>query len=169
MRALAHPPSVAAPCAWPGLAVRQPGAVSGCSVNLRGASLRSLIDRVPGRDPLRTGCWSSGKNISRQSVRIHTSVLRTSACSGVQLARVGREDFHILAARERHRSGTGVELSSVLAVCVSARRVDWWRRLLRAFPAEDSEPGSVFGPITGDPDPMTLSLSRVVPVCNPDC
>jgi len=29
----------------------------------------------------------------------------------------------------------------------------WWLRLHRAFPAEDPEPGSVFGLITGDPDP----------------
>jgi hypothetical protein len=33
--------------------------------------------------------------------------------------------------------------------------LQWWLRLLRVFPVCDSEPGSVFGPITGDPDPVT--------------
>src|SRR3981081_2898531 len=41
-------------------------------------------------------------------------------------------------------SAGGVWLDSVL---------QWWYRLLRVFPVCDSEPGSVFGPITGDPDP----------------
>ena len=41
-------------------------------------------------------------------------------------------------------------------------------RLLRVFPVEDFEPGSVFGPIAGDRDPVTRSRDRVVPVCNRD-
>jgi putative transposase len=41
----------------------------------------------------------------------------------------------------------------VLAVCVSTRALQWWLRLLRVFPVCDSEPESVLGPITGDPDP----------------
>src|SRR5215472_13633029 len=53
----------------------------------------------------------------------------------------------------------GVCLDSVL---------QWWHRLLRVFPVCDSEPGSAFGPITGDPDPVTPSRERVVPVCNRD-
>ena len=53
--------------------------------------MRGPFVRVPGREPLRTGCWSSEKNIIRQSVRIRTSVLRTSARRGSWLARVGRE------------------------------------------------------------------------------
>jgi hypothetical protein len=56
-------------------------------------------------------------------------------------------------------SSGGVCLGSVL---------QWWFRLLRVFPVGDSEPGSVFGPITGDPDPVTSSRIRVVPVCNRD-
>src|SRR5262249_34856860 len=38
----------------------------------------------------------------------------------------------------------------------------------RVFPVSDSGPGSVFGLITGDPDPATPSRERVVPVCNRD-
>jgi magnesium transporter len=53
----------------------------------------------------------------------------------------------------------GVCLDSVL---------QWWHRLLRVFPVCDSEPGSVFGPITGDPISVTRSRERVVPVCNRD-
>ena len=45
---------------------------------------------------------------------------------------------------------------------------EWWRRLLRVFPVSDLELGSVFGLITGDPDPVTPSRHRVVPVCNND-
>src|SRR5881275_705174 len=52
-------------------------------------------------------------------------------------------------------------------VCLDSA-LQWWRRLLRVFPACDSEPGSVFGLITGDPDPVTPSRDRVVPVCNSD-
>src|SRR4051812_8787074 len=46
--------------------------------------------------------------------------------------------------------------------------LQWWLGLLRVFPVCNSEPGSVFGLITGDPDPGTLSRERVVPVCNTD-
>src|SRR4051795_8651970 len=55
-----------------------------------------------------------------------------------------------------------------MAVCVSTRLLRWWLRLLGVFPACDSESGSVFGPILGDPDPVTPSRQRVVPVCNSD-
>src|SRR4051794_35767483 len=40
-------------------------------------------------------------------------------------------------------SAGGVRLGSAL---------QWWRGPLRVLPVGDSEPGSVFGPITGDPD-----------------
>src|SRR5262245_3411105 len=52
-------------------------------------------------------------------------------------------------------------------VCLGSA-LQWWFRLLGVFPVCDSEPGSVFGPITGDPDPVTPSRDRVVPVCNRD-
>ena len=55
-----------------------------------------------------------------------------------------------------------------MAVCVLTRALQWWLRLLGVFPVSDSEPGSVVGPITGDPDPVTPSRDRVVPVCNRD-
>ena len=51
---------------------------------------------------------------------------------------------------------------------VSTRAADWWLRLFGVFPVEDFESGSVFGLIIGDPDPLTPSRDRVVPVCNPD-
>jgi hypothetical protein len=51
--------------------------------NSCGESVRGLISRVPEREPLQTEGWSSGTNISRQSVRIRASVLRTAA--GVQI------------------------------------------------------------------------------------
>src|SRR5260370_4089772 len=56
-------------------------------------------------------------------------------------------------------SAGGVCLDSVL---------QWWLSLLRVFPVCASEPGSVFGPIAGDPDPVTSSRECVVPVCNRD-
>ena len=37
-------------------------------------------------------------------------------------------------------------------VCVGSA-LHWWLRLLGVFPVCNPEPGSVFGPITGDPDP----------------
>ena len=46
--------------------------------------------------------------------------------------------------------------------------LQWWLRLLRVFPVSDSESGSVFGLIIGDPDPVIPSRERVVPVCNRD-
>ena len=39
-------------------------------------------------------------------------------------------------------------------MCVSTRR-SLVAQLFRVLPARDPEPGSVFGPITGDPDPVT--------------
>ena len=65
----------------------------------------------------------------------------------------GRCDSLILAPRERHRQGTGVELSWALAVCVLTRRSTGGLGSLGAFPESHPEPGSVFGLITGDPDP----------------
>src|SRR5262249_19729483 len=52
-------------------------------------------------------------------------------------------------------------------VCLDSA-CDWWHRLQGVFPACDSEPGSVFGVIIGDPDPVTPCRKRVVPVCNTD-
>ena len=54
-------------------------------------------------------------------------------------------------------------------LCVSRLGASIGGQAPSAFPVEDSESGSVCGPITGDPDPGTLSPSRVVPVCNRDC
>src|SRR5262249_27579845 len=56
---------------------------------------------------------------------------------------------------------------SLGGVCLDSA-CDWWLRLLGVFPVWDFEPRSVFGPITGDPDPGTPSRERVVPVCNRD-
>ena len=53
---------------------------------------RSRALWAPGREPLRTECRTSGKNISPQSVRVRTSVLRTDARWRTRLARGGRED-----------------------------------------------------------------------------
>jgi len=75
-----------------------------------------------------------------------------TGCREVPRNDPGREDPLILAPRERHRQGTGTELSWVLAVCCLGSAHHWWLRLLWVFPVEDSEPGSVFGPIIGDPD-----------------
>src|SRR5262249_30084874 len=52
-------------------------------------------------------------------------------------------------------------------VCVGSA-LHWWPRLQGVFPVGNSEPGSVFGLITGDPDSVTPSPDRVVPVCNSD-
>jgi len=61
----------------------------------------------------------------------------------------------------------GRAILSAGRVCFDSA-LQWWRRLLRVFPACDPEPGSVFGLITGDPDPGTPSRPRVAPVCNRD-
>jgi hypothetical protein len=52
-------------------------------------------------------------------------------------------------------------------VCLGSA-LQWWRRLEGVFPVSDFELGSVFGLITGDPDPVTSSRERVVPACNRD-
>ena len=57
-------------------------------------------------------------------------------------------------------SGGGVRLDSAL---------QWWRRLFRVFPAGDSEPGSVIGPITGDPDPVPVAGSAWFPLATMTC
>ncbi len=50
----------------------------------------------------------------------------------------------------------GRAILSAGGVCLDSA-LQWWLRLLRVVPVGDSEPGSVFGPITGDPDPLTPS------------
>src|SRR5205807_7283417 len=61
----------------------------------------------------------------------------------------------------------GRAILSLGGVCLDSA-LQWWPRLLGVFPVWDSEPGSVFGLLTGDPDPGTPSRDRVVPVCNGD-
>src|SRR5262249_23507707 len=50
----------------------------------------------------------------------------------------------------------GRAILSLGGVCLDSA-CDWWLRLLGVFPVWDFEPGSVFGLITGDPDPGTPS------------
>src|SRR5205823_11552286 len=68
------------------------------------------------------GAWApynGPQNETRSSASLLVaSACRSSARYGLRLARVGRSDPLILAARERHREGTGVELSLALVVCV---------------------------------------------------
>ena len=53
-------------------------------------------------------------------------------------------------------------------MCVLTRRFNGGLDSFESSPYADSESGSVFGLITGDPDPVTPSRDRVVPVCNRD-
>src|SRR5262249_23843722 len=71
------------------------------------------------------------------------------------------------STRTPSRRNRGRAILSAGGVCPDSA-LHWWRRLLRVFPAGDSEPGGVFGPITGDPDPVPPRRDRVVPACNPD-
>jgi hypothetical protein len=59
----------------------------------------------------------------------------------------------------------GLAILSPGGVCLDSA-LYWWRGLLGVFPVCDSESGSVFGLITGDPGPGTPPRDRVVPVCN---
>jgi hypothetical protein len=94
-------------------------------VNHRGASVRSAILRVPLRKPLRTECWSSGKNISRHSDRKSASVIQSWSgpprATDIGLRSSVERTALIFAGRERHRQGTRIELAQALAVCVSTR------------------------------------------------
>ena len=71
------------------------------------------------------------------------------------------------SARTPSPRNRGRAILSAGGVCLDSV-LQWWLRLLRVFPVCDSEPGSVFGPITGDPLSVTPSRERVVPVCNRD-
>src|ERR1700675_2376254 len=71
------------------------------------------------------------------------------------------------SARTPSPRNRGRAMLSLGGVCLDSA-LRWWLRLFEVFPVWDSEPGSVFGLITGDPDPVNLFQDRVVPVCNPD-
>src|SRR5262249_17854322 len=71
------------------------------------------------------------------------------------------------SARTPSPRNRGRAILSAGRVCLDSA-LPWWPRLLGVFPVWDSEPGSVFGPIPGDPDPVTPCRDRVVPVCNSD-
>src|SRR5262245_25301611 len=86
--------------------------------------------------------------------------LRTSAC-----ARRSRGPLYSRRARPPSPRNRGRASLSLDGVCLDSV-LQWWFRLLQVFPVEDSEPGSVFGLITGDPDPVPPSRDRAVPVCN---
>src|SRR5262245_11739372 len=45
----------------------------------------------------------------------------------------------------------------------------WWPRLFRGFPVCNPEPGSVSGPITGDPDPRILPAIAWFPLVTLTC
>ena len=54
-------------------------------------------------------------------------------------------------ARTPSPRNRGLATLSPGGVCLDSV-LQWWHRLLRVFPVCNSEPGSVFGLITGDPD-----------------
>ena len=53
-------------------------------------------------------------------------------------------------------------------VCLGSA-LHWWLRLLRVFPVCNPEPGSVIGPITGDPDPRILPAIAWFPLVTLTC
>ena len=103
----------------------------------------------------------------RHALKLATFACRAAARWGLRLARAGREDFLFSLRENAIAKEPGLAILSLGGVCLGSA-LQWWFRLLGVFPVWDSEPGSVFGPITGDPDPATPSRERVVPVCNRD-
>jgi hypothetical protein len=89
------------------------------------------------------------------------------ATSALKLAAPGDVTPYSRSARTPSPRNRGRAMLSAGGVCLDSA-CDWWHRLLGVFPACDFEPGSVFGLITGDPDPVTPCRKRVVPVCNTD-
>src|SRR6516162_5719999 len=67
-------------------------------------------------------------------------------------------------ARTPSPRNRGRAILSLGGVCLDSA-CDWWHGLQGVFPVGDSESGSVFGLIIGDPDPVTPCRKRVVPVC----
>ncbi len=96
-----------------------------------------------------------------------TSAFRPEARQRTRLRSVGREDFLFSLRENAIAKEPGRAILGAGGVCLDSV-LQWWLRLHRVFPVEDCEPGSVFGPITGDPDPVTPSRGRVVPACNRD-
>ena len=102
--------------------------------------------------------------------RWRSGCLRTGAASDPRprgwMSRSIRPNYS-RCARTPSRRNRGRAILSLGGVCLDSG----WRMVVRlpgVFPVSDSESGSVFGPITGDPDPRTPSRARVVPVCNSD-
>jgi hypothetical protein len=85
----------------------------------------------------------------------------------LRVRHTGERRLPILAPRERHRQGTGASYPERWR-CVSWLGASMVAQTPSRLPLEDFEPGSVFGPVTGDPDPVTPSRGRGVPVCNRD-
>src|SRR5262249_23256908 len=76
--------------------------------------------------------------------------------AGVEGQRAGPGDFLFSLRENAIAKEPGRAILSAGGVCLDSV-LQWWLRLHRVFPVGDSEPGSVFGPITGDPAPVTPS------------
>ena len=79
----------------------------------------------------------------------------------------------VFAAHRRKTKASGAAdprhpILNAGGVCLDSVR-QWWLRLLRVFPVCDSEPGSVFGLIIGDPDPVTPSRIAWFPFATVTC
>src|SRR5262249_42324965 len=72
------------------------------------------------------------------------------------------------SARTPSPRNRGRAILSPGGVCLDSA-LHWWLRRLRVFPVWDSESGSVFGLITGDPLPVTPSRSAWFPFATVSC
>src|SRR5262249_60000169 len=76
-------------------------------------------------------------------------------CPSVQIT-LGERAWFLATAHSRFGNPIakepGLAILSPGGVCLDSA-LHWWLRLLRVVPVCNSEPGSVFGLITGDPEP----------------
>src|SRR5262249_29383884 len=101
----------------------------------------------------------------RLTTRVGESVL--SALGTSTCARMSIRPPYSRSARTPSPRNRGRAILSDGRVCLGSA-LHWWLRLQGVFPVCNPDPGSVLGPITGDPDPVTPCQDRVVPVRNTD-
>src|SRR5262249_32488580 len=94
-----------------------------------------------------------------------TAVCRTDARWAIRLARAVDQTLLFSLRENAIAKEPRLAILSPGGVCLDSA-LQWWVRLLGVSPVSDSEPGSVFGLITGDPGPGAPTRDRAVPVCN---
>jgi len=129
---------------------------------------------MPAREMLlHLACVFSGLGAALAGALLFTTGHAAHAVAGGILfalgaAGVALQPPYSRGARTPSPRNRGRAILRVGRVCFGSA-LHWWPRLFRVFPVCNPEPGSVIGPIIGDPDPRILPAIAWFPLVTLTC